>query len=104
MALPPGQRYRIVRHLGSGGMATVSLAHDTRLDRPVALKRLHASSADETGRRLMREARIGASLRHQSLVTVHDLLAEDEDAQSIMEHVDAETLAQALQRGPLDPA
>src|SRR4051812_15445333 len=100
---PPGERYRIVRPLGSGGMATVSLAHDTTLDRPVAIKRLHAFSADETTRRFMREARIGASLRHPNVVTVHDVIASDDDVLIVMEYVEGETLAAALERGPLPP-
>src|SRR4051794_12399214 len=55
-------RYRIIRNLGQGGMGAVYLAHDTELDRPVALKIPHASSGDqaETLSRFRREARAAA--------------------------------------------
>ena len=55
-------RYQITRKIGTGGMARVVLAHDERLGRKVAIKRLHADSPAETARRFDREARLGASL------------------------------------------
>src|SRR5947209_10374883 len=57
-------RYRIVRRLGSGGMATVFLAEDERLSRLVAVKRVHGESSVEVVRRFQREARLGAALNH----------------------------------------
>jgi serine/threonine-protein kinase len=97
-------RYRVVRRLGTGGTATVFLAEDERLGRRVAVKRLHgAEVTDETAERLRREARIMASLRHPNLVTVYDMLTEDDDLFLVMEFVDGDTLAHVLDRGPLDP-
>ncbi len=96
-------RYRTVRRLGSGGMATVYLAEDERLHRSVADKRLHADSAAERGRRFQREARLGASFSHPNLVTVYDVVSEDDDVLLIMEYIDGATLAQELARGSLEP-
>ena len=95
-------RYRLVKRLGSGGMATVFLAEDERLGRRVAVKRLHADSPADTARRFGREARIGASLNHPNLVTVFDTVTEDETVLIVMEYVDGESLAEATRRGPLD--
>ena len=95
-------RYRLVKRLGSGGMATVFLAEDERLGRRVAVKRLHADSPADTARRFGREARIGASLNHPNLVTVFDTVTEDETVLIVMEYVDGESLGEATRRGPLD--
>jgi serine/threonine-protein kinase len=94
-------RYRVVRHLGSGGMAAVYLAEDEALERKVAVKRLHAPPESETGRRIAREARLGAALNHPGLVTVYDTLADEDALLLVMEYVPGETLADAIARGPL---
>jgi eukaryotic-like serine/threonine-protein kinase len=96
-------RYRILRRLGAGGMATVFLAEDERLGRRVAVKRLHADSTEATVQRLEREARLGASLNHPNVVTVYDVHSDDEGALVVMEYVEGETVAAALRRGPLRP-
>jgi predicted Ser/Thr protein kinase len=97
-------RYRVVRRLGSGGAATVFLAEDERLDRKVAVKRLHgAEVTEETAQRLRREARIMASLHHPNLVSVYDMLTEDDDLFLVMEYIEGETLSQVLRAGPLAP-
>ena len=57
-------RYRKIRRLGAGGMATVTLAEDTVLGRPVALKRVHSGGESREMLRLKREALVGASLNH----------------------------------------
>ncbi len=66
-------RYREVRVVGSGGLGTVLLAHDQRLDREVALKRI-GPGADErsAAARFAREARITARLDHPGIVPIHD--------------------------------
>ena len=96
-------RYRVVRHLGSGGMASVVLCDDERLGRSVAVKRLHADSPEEMERRFAREARLGASLNHPSLVAIYDTAIDDEGVLIVMEYVEGESLSQALRRGPLEP-
>lgn len=68
------QRYRIDRKLARGGMATVYIAHDERLDRPIALKVMHphlAESADFVAR-FRREARAAARIIHPGVVSVFD--------------------------------
>jgi eukaryotic-like serine/threonine-protein kinase len=96
-------RYRIVRHLGSGGMASVLLCEDERLGRKVAVKRLHADSPVDVEQRFKREAKLGASLNHPNLVSVFDTATDDEGVLIVMEFVDGEPLSKALRRGPLRP-
>ncbi len=96
-------RYRVVRRLGAGGMASVLLCHDERLDREVAVKRLHADSPGEIEQRFVREAKLGASLNHSNLVSVYDTVVEDEGVLIVMEYVRGESLAVALLRGPMAP-
>jgi eukaryotic-like serine/threonine-protein kinase len=98
-----GGRYRIERPLGRGGMASVYLAHDVELDRPVAVKLLAESLAGDTAfrKRFLREARLAARLSHPNVVAVYD--AGDEDGGRpyiVMEYVDGTTLEG---RGPLPP-
>ncbi|HEX8206557.1 MAG TPA: serine/threonine-protein kinase [Solirubrobacteraceae bacterium] len=95
-------RYKVVRHVGSGGMGTVHLAIDETLGREVAVKSVHAEPESELGRRIMREARLGAGLRHPHLVTVYDVLPEGDALLLVTEYVEGETLADALRRGPMD--
>ena len=96
-------RYRVIDRLGAGGMASVWLCRDERLDRPVAVKRLHADSPRDAERRFLREAKLGASMNHPNLVSVYDTETDDEGLLIVMEHVEGESLAHALLRGPLQP-
>src|SRR3954464_72534 len=71
-------RYRVLEHLGSGGMGTVLAAYDPELDRRIALKVLRARPGDardreELQRRLQREAQSMAKLAHPNVVAVHDV-------------------------------
>jgi serine/threonine-protein kinase len=96
------ERYRVIRRLGTGGTATVFLACDERLQREVAIKRIHGAEVTaETALRLQREARIMASLRHPNLVTVFDMVTDDDDLLLVMEYVRGGTLAEVLAPGPL---
>jgi eukaryotic-like serine/threonine-protein kinase len=96
-------RYRLVRRLGRGGMATVFLAVDERLAREVAIKRLHADAPEDAVRRLRREARIGAALNHPNVVSVYDVVADGESVLIVMEYVPGRTLAELIAEGPLEP-
>ncbi len=97
-------RYRPQGKIASGGMATVSLAEDTVLGRLVALKRLRGTASQSGVSRLRREALVGASVSHPNLVSVYDVVADDEDVVIVMEYVDGRTLKDALaQDGRLAP-
>jgi serine/threonine-protein kinase len=83
-------------------MASVFLCEDERLNRRVAVKRLHPySTADDEAARFAREARLGASLNHPGLVSVFDTVPDDDGNLIVMEYVPGETLGDALKRGPL---
>src|SRR5262249_49253974 len=94
------------RTLGRGGMATVYLAHDTMLDRPVVLKVLaeHLADDPEFRGRFLREARLAARLVHPNIVQVYDVGEDERGPFIVMEYVDGETLADELRRrGRLPP-
>ena len=99
-------RYRIQGTLGQGGMAAVYLAHDSELDRAVAIKVLaeHLSSDEAFEQRFLREARMAAKLSHPNIVHVYDQGEEDGQPFIVMEYVDGSTLGDELTRtGPLPP-
>lgn len=99
-------RYRIVEHIADGGMASVYLALDTRLDREVALKimRPHLVTDDSFITRFRREARSAAQLSHPGIVAVHDQ-GEDHGRMFLaMEYVPGRTLREVLDaEGALSP-
>src|ERR671925_727205 len=82
-------------------MASVLLCRDERLDRLVAIKRLHADQPEDVCRRFLREAKLGASLNHPNLVSVYDTATDEEGVLIVMEYVRGEALSLALRRGPL---
>jgi eukaryotic-like serine/threonine-protein kinase len=92
-----GGRYRLERPLGHGGMATVFLARDEELDRPVAIKVLaqHLAGDRAFRERFLREARLAARLSHPNVVSVYDA-GEGEDGRPfiVMEYVPGRTLAE----------
>jgi serine/threonine-protein kinase len=96
-------RYRMQRRIGAGGMAAVFLAKDCRLERDVAIKRLHADSPEEVGMRFQREAKVGASLNHPNIVGVYDTVTDDEGVLIIMEYVPGHTLRNEISRGRMEP-
>jgi serine/threonine-protein kinase len=100
-------RYLLERELGRGGMATVHLARDAELDRPVAVKVLagHLSSDEGFRERFTREARMAAGLSHPNVVQVFDAGEDDGRLFIVMEYVPGVTLADELRRaGKLAPA
>jgi beta-lactam-binding protein with PASTA domain/predicted Ser/Thr protein kinase len=107
---PTGQlldgRYRVTSSIAHGGMATVYLGVDTRLDRTVAIKIMHAElAADEDFvARFIREARSIAQLSHPNVVAVFDQGADGHQLYLAMEYVRGRTLRQLLtERGHLSP-
>jgi serine/threonine-protein kinase len=95
--------YRIIEKLGQGGMGEVFLAHDTSLDRKVALKFLPDVFSGDPERlaRFEREAKLLASLNHPNIATIYGLEQADGKRFLAMELVEGETLAQQIERGPL---
>ena len=97
-------RYQIIKTLGEGGMANVYLAHDTILDRNVAVKVLRGDLASDEKfvRRFQREALSASSLSHPNIVEMYDVGEDDGQYYIVMEYVDGKTLKQVLkQRGHL---
>lgn len=96
-----GERYRLERMLGTGGMATVWLAHDERLKRPVAAKILSDTLAADPSylRRFRREARLAAGLSHANLVEVYDFGGEGDRPYLAMEYVEGGSVADRISAG-----
>ncbi|MHB2024165.1 MAG: Stk1 family PASTA domain-containing Ser/Thr kinase [Mycobacteriales bacterium] len=100
-------RYRVEGRIARGGMASVYVATDTRLDRTVAVKVMHAALADdeEFVARFIREARSAARLSHPNVVAVFDQGADGDAVFLVMEYVPGHTLRDLLRaRGQLRPA
>jgi serine/threonine-protein kinase len=95
-------RYDIKHSLGKGAMGQVYLAHDTVLDRDVALKVMVAQIADdpELKQRFEREARAVAKMQHPNLVTVFDLGSHDGSPYIAMEFLKGQDLQKAVRQPP----
>ena len=103
VALTSGTRlgsYEILAGIGAGGMGEVYRARDTRLDRMVAIKILPSADA-ELKVRFAREAKMIAGLTHPHICTLYDVGHQDGIDYLVMEHLEGQTLADRLQRGPL---
>lgn len=105
-----GGRYRVLREIARGGMATVYRALDEVLEREVAVKVLHAHLASDEVflDRFLREARAAAALSHPHVVSVfdwgQDVDGDRVEAYLVMELVDGPSLRDVLRdRGALDP-
>jgi serine/threonine-protein kinase len=94
-------RYRVLRRLGSGGMADVWLAEDTHLQRQVALKVLHRRFAQdrEFVERFRREAESAAGLQHPNIVSVFDRGEFEGTYYIAMQYIGGPTLKQLIDRG-----
>jgi len=94
-------RYRVLRRLGSGGMADVWLAEDAHLQRQVALKVLHRRFAQdqEFVQRFQREAESAAGLQHPNIVSVFDRGQVEGTYYIAMQYIDGPTLKQLIDRG-----
>ena len=110
-AVRVGGRYRLDRKLAAGGMGAVWEGWDERLQRTVAIKRLHLEpwhTDDERYvgvQRAMREARLTARLHHPNVVQVYDIVDDEQSPCLVMEYVPSRNLHQLVQeRGPLPPA
>jgi len=96
-----GGRYRLLEAIGRGGMGEVWRARDSQLERDVAAKLPAAHGMDEDARnRLLREARIAASLQHPGIVAVHDAGVSEGQAFVIFELVPGRNLRDQPRRDP----
>jgi len=100
-SIPSGKQlgpYTVTERIGRGGMGIVYLAHDNRLDRPVAIKMLPRDYVKDPQQRerLRREARAAARLSHPGIATVYSLEESGEDLYIISEYVAGRTLGQVI--------
>jgi serine/threonine protein kinase len=96
--------FRIESELGRGAMGVVYLAHDTKLDRQVAIKSLPVEVMEnpKVRSRFSREAKVLASLNHPNIATIYEELKEEEGVgYLVLEYVPGQTLAEQIAKGPL---
>ena len=96
--------YQIIDKLGEGGMGIVYKAHDTKLDRIVALKFLppHLTKSEQDKARFLQEAKAAAALNHTNVCTIHDIQVHEDQQFIVMEYVEGQTLKDKLHKGPLN--
>jgi serine/threonine protein kinase/HEAT repeat protein len=95
------RRYEIKGKIGQGGLGVVYRAHDLRMNREVAIKRIIANTDDvtlpeEATRQLILEASALASLQHPNIVTVYDVGSDDDGAFVVMELLTGDTIEDAI--------
>lgn len=101
-----GGRYRLLRQLGQGGMATIYEAEHVEIGKRVAVKVLTQARCEDTARRFLQEARAASQLRHEHIIDVTDYgrdeVAGEPLAYLVMEQLEGEDLAVTLEQdGPL---
>jgi len=95
------ESFEIVEMIGRGGMGIVYLAHDTRLNRSVAIKSIPPGLMDKaTARtRFQREAKLLASLNHPNIAVIHDIIEQEALGYLVLEYVPGQTLAERITEG-----
>jgi tetratricopeptide (TPR) repeat protein/predicted Ser/Thr protein kinase len=95
--------YEVVADLGAGGMGVVYRAHDTRLDRDVAIKVLPTDRpfSETARRRFQREAMAASALNHPNIITIYEINSEDNIDFIVMEYVRGVTLSSVLKKRSL---
>ena len=99
-------RYSLEREIGRGGAGVVHLARDEVLGRTVAIKRLGLlpGTTEDDVARAEREARLAAGINHPHVVSILDLVKDEDCYWLVMEHVEGRTLAEVIAaEGPLAP-
>jgi TolB-like protein len=105
--IEPGTRigqYEVLEPLGSGGMGDVYRAHDTRLDRFVALKLVLDAGSDRSADRVLREARAASALNHPNICTVYEVGQFGSRPYLAMEYIDGQPLSSAMPAEGFEPA
>ena len=101
--------YRLIRQIGRGGMGEVYLAHDTRLERQVALKLLpqHFTEDAERVQRFRQEARAVSALNHPNIITIHEIGEAVVESSSVYfiatEFIEGRTLREMIIDGGMNP-
>jgi serine/threonine protein kinase len=98
------KHYKIGELLGKGGMGVVYRAHDTKLNRPVALKMIKPDlTADpDRMRRFLQEARAAAALTHPAIAQVYDIDTVDETTFIVMEFIEGKTVGNLIAAKEMD--
>jgi len=99
------ERHQIIKQLGSGGFGAVYQAHDTQLDRDIVIKRLKNESSygqKELKEQLLTEAKVLAGLRHPNIVSIYDVIENENGGDIIMELIEGDTLDTVVKKAPLD--
>jgi serine/threonine-protein kinase len=93
--------YRVTEKLGAGGMGDIYKAQDARLNRTVAIKVLTNASAGDSDRRrrFIQEAQAASGLNHPNIITIYDIVSEDDSEYMVMELVSGKTLADLIPPG-----
>ena len=105
MAFSAGDRlgpYELLNELGSGGMGTVYKAHDSKLQRTVAIKVL-AKQDEDASTKLLQEARSASALNHPHICTIHEVGEHEGQAFIVMEHVEGKPLSALIPADGLPP-
>ncbi|WP_372371056.1 protein kinase [Candidatus Uabimicrobium sp. HlEnr_7] len=91
--------YQVIQKLGSGGMATVYKAYDQKLQRFVAIKKMHGSD-HKIQERFLQEAQITAKLKHPNIIAVHEIC--EKENYIVMDFIDGQPLSQSLKNKRLN--
>jgi serine/threonine-protein kinase len=93
--------YEVIEKLGAGGMGDIYKAQDARLHRMVAIKALTNASAGDTDRRrrFIQEAQAASALNHPNIITIYDIVSEDDSEYMVMELVNGKTLGDLIPPG-----
>jgi serine/threonine protein kinase len=99
-------RYEIRKKIGQGGLGSVYLANDLRMNREVAIKRIGLAPDDpalqeESTKQLLKEAGALASLQHPHIVTIYDVGADEDGPFVVMELITGKTLDELIEKAPL---
>jgi serine/threonine protein kinase len=96
--------YRILEQIGAGGMGAVYRAHDTKLQRTVAIKALTAPPDEAARERVIEEARAASALNHPHICTIHEVHEAGDQAFIVMEYIEGRPLSDEIPPGglPLD--